>query len=354
MRIFCFGLSHRTAAVDVRERFAIPMYALPEALAQLKALPGVTEGVIVSTCNRTEFYVTGELADISAPAFFGNFYRDFRAADETHLFRLCASECVRHLFRVASGLESMVVGETEIFGQLKRAYQHASGTGTVSRFLNRLFQKSFQVGKQVRSSTAITRGSVSVGSVAVDLAEQIFGDLEGREIMIIGAGETSEKTAKAFRSRGATQIFVSNRCFERAQLLATLTGGRAVHFADWEPEFRDLDILVSSTAAPHAIITLDKLAKLWRARQDRPLFMIDLAMPRDIDPAVQKLDGVYLYDLDSLQRIAERTLAARNQESEKCVQLIEHHVQEFQSWMEHTQILNFPSVVVVPGGLCSE
>jgi glutamyl-tRNA reductase len=208
MRIFCFGLSHRTAAVDVRERFAIPISALPEALAQLKAIPGVTEGVIVSTCNRTEFYVTGELADTSASTFFENFYRNFRPVDEGYLFRLCASECVRHLFRVASGLESMVVGETEIFGQLKRAYQHASGTGTVSRFLNRLFQKSFQVGKQVRSSTAITRGSVSVGSVAVDLAGQIFGDLEGRKIMIIGAGETSEKTAKAFQSRGAAQIFV--------------------------------------------------------------------------------------------------------------------------------------------------
>jgi glutamyl-tRNA reductase len=354
MRIFCFGLSHRTAALDVRERFAIPISALPEALAQLRAIPGVTEGVIVSTCNRTEFYVTGELADTSAPAFFGNFYRDFRAADERHLFRLCAGECVRHLFRVASGLESMVVGETEIFGQLKRAYQQASGTGTVSRFLNRLFQKSFQVGKQARSSTAITRGSVSVGSVAVDLAEQIFGDLEGRKIMIIGAGETSEKTAKAFRSRGATQIFVSNRCFERAQALATLTGGRAVHFADWKPEFRDLDILVSSTAAPHVIITLDKFAKLWRARRHRPLFMIDLAMPRDIDPAVQKLDGVYLYDLDSLQRMAERTLAVRKQESEKCFQLIEHHVQEFQSWMERSETLTFPSVVAAPGALCSE
>src|SRR6201987_2870091 len=264
MRIFCFGLSHETAAVDVRERFAIPLSALPEALAHLKTIPGVTEGVIVSTCNRTEFYVTGELADTSAPAFFENFYRDFRPVDERHLFRLYASECVRHLFRVACGLESMVVGETEIFGQLKRAYQNATRTRTVSRFLNRLFQKSFQVGKQVRSSTAITRGSVSVGSIAVDLAEQIFGDLDGRKIMIIGAGETSEKTANAFRSRGAKQIFVSNRSFERAQGLATLTGGRAIHFNDWEPEFQELDILVSSTAAPHPIITLDKLAAFGR------------------------------------------------------------------------------------------
>src|SRR5246127_3876005 len=350
MSIFCFGLSHQTAAVDVRERFAIPVSALPEALARLKTIPGVTEGVIVSTCNRTEFYVTGELADTSAPAFFENFYRDFRPVDERHLFRLRASECVRHLFRVACGLESMVVGETEIFGQLKRAYQHATRTRTVSRFLNRLFQRSFQVGKQVRSSTAITRGSVSVGSVAVDLAEQIFGDLEGCKIMILGAGETSEKTAKAFRSRGAEQIFVSNRSFERAQALAAITGGRAIQFQAWEQEFRDLDVLVSSTSAPHMIVTLDKLAHLLPARRERPLFIIDLAVPRDIDPAVQELAGVYLYDLDSLQSMADRTLATRRLELEKCHQLIERHVQDFQLWIECTQSANPPSIVASMGG----
>src|ERR1700726_1855925 len=330
MSIFCFGLSHQTAAVDVRERFAIPKSALPEALARLKTVPGLTEGLIVSTCNRTEFYVTGEFRDSSAPAFFESFYRDFRAGDEAHLFRLWANRCVRHLFQVASGLESMVVGETEIFGQVKRAYEFATGAKTTGKLLNRLFQKSFQVGKQVRSSTAITRGSVSVGSVAVDLAEQIFGDLDGCKIMILGAGETSERTARAFRSRGAQQIFVSNRSFERAQALAAMAGGRAIHFEDWEQEFGDLDILVSSTAAPHTIITLDKLAPFLRVRRHRPLFMIDLAMPRDIEPAVNKLDGVYLYDLDSLQAMTARTLEVPKQESEKCHQLIEHYVQDFQ------------------------
>ena len=334
MSIFCFGVSHQTAAVDVRERFAIPASAISEALARLKTMPGLAEGLILSTCNRTEFYVTGEFRD--SQGFFESFYRDFRAGDETHVFRLWGNHCVRHLFRVASGLESMVVGETEIFGQVKRAYAFATGAKTTGKFLNRLFQKSFQVGKEIRSSAAITRGSVSVGSVAVDLAEQIFGDLDGCKIMILGAGETSEKTAKAFRSRGAEQIFVSNRSFERAQALATMTGGRAIHFEDWEQEFRDLDILVSSTAAPHAIITLDKLAPFLRTRPHRPLFLIDLAMPRDIEPAVCKLDGVYLYDLDSLQSIAKETLAVREQESDKCHQLIEHHVQDFQLWIERS------------------
>jgi glutamyl-tRNA reductase len=350
MSVFCFGLSHQTAAVEVRERFAIPEAALPEALARLKTIPGLGEGLIVSTCNRTEFYVTGDFRDSPAPAFFERFYRDFRPGDGTHLFRLWATQCVRHLFRVASGLESMVVGETEIFGQVKRAYELATGAQMTGKLLNRLFQKSFQVGKQVRSTTAITRGSVSVGSVAVDLAKQIFGDLDGCKIMILGAGDTSEKTARAFRSHGAEQIFVSNRSFERAQALATITGGRAIRFEDWEQEFRDLDILVSSTAAPHAIITLNKLAPFLRTRRHRPLFMIDLAMPRDIDPAVHKLDGVYLYDLDSLQSMAERTLEVRKQEAETCHRLIEHHVQDFQLWIERTQPPNFPSIAVeLPG-----
>jgi glutamyl-tRNA reductase len=351
VNIVCFGLSHQTAALEVRERFAFPELALPEALARLTTVPEVTEGVIVSTCNRTEFYVTGELTGCSAAAFFKRFYRDFRAEDERYLFRFVGSECARHLFRVASGLESMVVGETEIFGQIKRAYQYATRAETTGGLLNRLFQKSFQVAKQVRSSTAITRGGVSVGSVAVDVAEQIFGDVVGRKIMIIGAGETSAKTAKAFQSHGAEQIFVSNRSFDRAEALATLTGGRAIHFHGWETEFRDLDILVSSTAAPHSIITFDKFSTFWRARQHRPLLMIDLAVPRDIDPAVQNLDGVYLYDLDSLRAMAERTLSVRKQESEKCGQMIEHHVQKFQVWLGEAPEFSFPSMDAVPNAL---
>jgi len=224
MSIYCFGLSHQTATVDVLERFAISESALPEALERLKRMPGLTEGLILSTCNRTEFYVTGEFQDSSAPAFFESFYRYFLAGDETHLFRLWANHCVRHLFQVTSGLESMVVGETEIFGQVKRAYEFATGAKTTGKLLNRLFQKSFQVGKQVRSSTAITRGNVSAGSVAVDLAEQIFGDLDGCKIMILGAGETSEKTAKAFglaeRNKFLSPIALSSERKLWRQLLA--------------------------------------------------------------------------------------------------------------------------------------
>jgi glutamyl-tRNA reductase len=351
MGIFCFGLSHQTAAVDVRERFVIPESALPDALMRLKSMPGLYEGLIVSTCNRTEFYVTGEFRESTAPIFFERFYRSLRTGDEPHLFRLWAAQCVRHLFRVASGLESMVVGETEIFGQVKRAYECAIDAKTTGKLLNRLFQKSFQVGKQVRSSTGITRGSVSVGSVAVELAQQIFGDLHRCKIMILGAGETSEKTARSFRSRGAQQIFVANRSFERAEALAAITGGRAIHYENWERELQDVDVLVSSTAAPHVILTPEKLAPLLRTRRHRPLFLIDLAIPRDINPAVHNLDGVYLYDLDALQSMAERTLAVRRQEAENCHRLIEQHVLDFQLWIERTQPPGFSPIASSPPDL---
>jgi glutamyl-tRNA reductase len=333
MNIFCFGISHQTANVEVRERFAIPDSALADSLTRLARITGVQEGVVLSTCNRTELYIVTEDSQLAIEPLFHDFYGPVEANEIQHLFRLQALPSIRHLFRVASGLESMVLGETEIFGQVKRAYEAATRSGTTGRILNRLFQRAFHVGKHVRSTTAITRGCVSVGSAAVDLAQQIFGDLEGRRIMILGAGETSERTAWSFQSRGARQLFVSNRSFERATQLAEAIGGRAIRFDDWEEEFRDLDILVSSTSAPHAIVTRAKLEPMLRMRRDRPLFIIDLAMPRDVDPAVHDMDGVYVYDLDSLRAIAGRTLEARKKEAEACDDLIEKHVLDFETWL---------------------
>jgi glutamyl-tRNA reductase len=334
MNIACFGLSHQTANVDIRERFAIGDSGLSEALTRLRAIAGVEEGLIVSTCNRTEFYVAGAAAHLPAARFFEEFYQGLRSGDEPHFFGLWAERCVDHLFRVVSGLESMVVGETEVFGQVKRAYEAAVLEKATGRRLNKLFQKSFHVGKQVRSSTAIGRGSISVGSIAVDLAEQIFGKLAGCKIMVLGAGDTSEKMARSFKARGAHQIFVSNRSFDRAQMLAQETGGRAIRFEEWDREFADLDILVTSTSAPHAIVTVEKIAPIIKHRGDRPLFMIDVAVPRDIEPNVHQLNGVYVYDLDALQAMAERSLEARKQEAAGCDRLIEKHVIEFQSWIE--------------------
>ncbi len=333
MNIFCFGISHQTANVEVRERFAIPDSALADSLMRLAQIRNIDEGVLLSTCNRTEFYVVSQDSQLAVEPLFHDFYGPVETAEFQHLFRLPATPTIRHLFRVASGLESMVVGETEIFGQVKRAYEIAARSGTTGRVLNRLFQKAFQVGKHVRSTTAITRGSVSVGSVAVDLAQQIFGNLAGSKIMVLGAGETSERTARSFQSRGAKQLFVSNRSYDRAVALAEAMGGRAIRFDDWEQEFRDLDILVSSTSAPHAVVTRAKIEPILRTRRDRPLFIIDLAIPRDVEPTVHELDDVYVYDLDSLHAIADRTLETRKKEMDACDSLIDRYVSDFQVWL---------------------
>jgi len=349
MNIFCLGISHRTANVEIRERFAIPDSALVDSLNRLAQMSSVNEGVLLSTCNRTEFYLVSQNAQLDIQPFVQDFYGTPGVGDLEHLFRLAAIPTVRHLFRVASGLESMVIGETEIFGQVKRAYEIAAKFGTTGKILNRLFQKAFHVGKHVRSATAITRGSISVGSVAVDLAQQIFGELSGCKIMILGAGDTSEKTARGFHSRGARQIFVSNRSYSRAAVLAEAMEGRALRFDDWEEEFQDLDILVTSTAAPHAILTKEKLEPILRTRRDRPLFVIDLAIPRDVDPAVHHLDGVFVYDLDSLQVIAERELDARRKEADACDDLIEKHVQDFEAWLNRaTQTGIAPAAIELP------
>jgi glutamyl-tRNA reductase len=349
MNISCFGLSHQTASVEIRERFAISDSALSEALLKLRRIEGVEEGLIVSTCNRTEFYVAGAVSQLPVARFFEEFYEGLRSGDEPHFFGLWAERCVHHLFRLVAGLESMVVGETEIFGQVKRAYEAAVREQVTGRRLNKLFQKSFHVGKQVRSSTAVGRGSISVGSVAVDVAEQIFGKLDGCKIMVLGAGDTSEKMARSFKARGAHQIFVSNRSFDRAQILAQETGGRAIHFEEWDREFADLDILVTSTSAPHAIVTVERIAPVLKHRGDRPLFMIDVAVPRDIDPRVHKLEGVYVYDLDALQAMAERSLEARCQEIAGCDRLIAKYVTEFQSWIEKsTNPIMAPVAIQLP------
>lgn len=328
MILSCYGISHHEAPVEVRERFALGENASVEAGRALCSPGRADEVVVLSTCNRTEYYSVApraarELveADVcGAVPLAGFLHHEGEAA-------------VRHLFRVACGLDSMVLGETEILGQVKKAYQNASLGGTTSRFLNKLFQRSFQVAKHVRSRTAITRGSVSVGSIAVDLAEQIFGSLRDRKVMIVGAGDTGELTARTLRSRGVQSLFVANRSFERADALARELGGRALHFDAWEQEMRDVDILLSSTSAPHFVITRSKLEPVMEERPERPLFLIDLAVPRDIEPSVNELDGVYLYDIDALQGIAAGALERRRAELAECERLIDEHVADFMGWL---------------------
>lgn len=331
MNLTCIGVSHQTASVEARERFAIEPLQTLTALQQAHGLPTVREAVALSTCNRVEWYVVSESHQFD-PLSVLKTRSAVEAGDLEHIYQHDFEETVRHLFRVASGLESMIVGETEILGQVKKAYATAVDARTTSVWLNKLFQRAFSVAKQVRSQTGITRGSVSVGSVAVDLAEKIFGNLGQCHTMVLGAGDTSERTARALASKGVKSVIVSNRSHDRAVALAAEIGGRALHFEEWESEFANLDILISSTAAPHFVVTLAQMQALMRKRPERPLFLIDIAVPRDIEPTVNKIDGVYLYDIDSLEAIARESLETRRLETVAGQKIIEHHVAEFVSW----------------------
>ncbi len=334
MNVVCLGLSHKTAPVELREKFAIGDLHLGEVAVELTRIPGVAEAAVVSTCNRVEYYVAAE-DPAHGMAILVNFVaeRTGQPPEEPAFVRLRGEESIRHLFRVVSGMESMVLGETEILGQVKKAYQAAQGAGATSRNLNKLFQRAFNVAKEVRTKTSITRGAVSVGSAAVDLAEKIFGKLDHCNVMILGAGETAEMTAKALQLRGARAIFVSNRTHERAHALAEQLGGKAIHFDEWEREFETLDILIGSTGAPHAVVTVPKLVPLMHRRADRPLFCMDLAVPRDFEAAVNDIEGVYLYDIDALQGIADASMQVRRSELVRCEEMIERHVAEFSEWL---------------------
>lgn len=331
MNILCAGLNHRTAHLDVRERFAVRESEMAEVLGRVRAIDGVSGAVMLSTCNRVELYAAS-LCPLRALEGFRSILSE-RAGLEAPLYHHDTPQAVRHLFRVASGLDSMVIGETEILGQVKKAYSVASGAGAATRPLHRLFQHAFRVAKSVRTETQITTGPTSVGSVAVELAGKIFGSLEGRRVMILGAGEISERTARSLQSRGVRSVIVSNRTYERAAALAAEIGGMALHFDHWEKAFADIDILISSTNAPHMILTPEKLAPLMRLRGGAPLFVIDLAVPRDADAAINDLDGVFLYDIDSLEQIAAESLTVRRKEVDRCESLIEEHVGGFIGWL---------------------
>jgi len=317
--------------VEIRERFAVQPHELDSVLDEIRGIDSLNEAVVLSTCNRVEFY-TASLCPERARVDLEK-WMERRAGIRPPLYCHDTPRTVRHLFRVSCGLDSMVLGETEVLGQLKQAYTHAAGAGTTSRHLNKLFQNAFRVAKNVRTHTQITRGSTSVGSVAVELASKIFGHLQGRRVMILGAGETSERTARSLQSRGIQSVIVSNRTFDRAARLAEEIGGMAIHFDHWHKAFHEVDILISSTAAPHPILTREKLEPMMRERADRPLFVIDLAVPRDADPAINEIEGLYLYDIDSLQGIAANSRQIREQEVQRCEQLINHGVQDFVGWM---------------------
>lgn len=325
MEIICLGLNHRTAPVEVRERFAVGNTKLGEAARELLEMSGAREGVVVSTCNRTEFYLAAD-DPAGAMSSLESGLSEKVAGAEGPFYRHERREAARHLCRVVSGLDSMVLGETEIFGQVKVAYHAAHAAGATGPILNRLFQRVFGVGKKVRNQTAIQEGSTSIGNVAVELAEKIFGHLKNSEVMVLGAGEMSRLTAQALVSRGARSIFVANRSYERAVELATEMKGEAVRFDDWQRVLKDVDVVISSTGAPHSIMHREEVEAVRRERKFRPLFLIDIAVPRDIDPDVGEIEEVYLYDIDTLEQLANEAKGRRVKQIEDCERIIDQEL----------------------------
>ena len=329
MNVVVIGLSHHSSPVALRERFAFAAPKIPVALKALRESGVASEAVILSTCNRVEIYAATALEPATAFSGLKNFLKDFHALDNPpgdEIYTLSEPQSLHHLFKVAVGLDSMVLGETEILGQLKTAYQIAQQEKHTGAKLNKAFQRAFNAAKHIRTNTNIQRGSVSVASVAVELAEKIFSSLAGREVLVIGAGEMSEKTARALYSRGAKSIVIASRSPERAQVLAAEFGGRAVKFDDWAGEFEKIDIAISSTSAPHYILDSTKLEPLMKARKHRPLLLIDIAVPRDIAPEVNFLQNVYLYNIDDLQAIAADYLKQRKEEIVRCEEIIAEKV----------------------------
>lgn len=333
-QLLCLGLNYRTTPVEVRERVAFPEARVAEAVQQVQALKGFQESVVLSTCNRVEIYSTHthEQAKVAHEELITYLVNRFELAPEQAealvTYKLDAAEAARHLFRVVSGLDSMVLGETEIFGQVKAAYQLALNAGTTGRTLNKLFQQAFSVGKKVRNETNIQRGSTSVGSVAVDLAEKVH-DLKQCRVMLVGAGEMSRTCAQSLLSRGAKSIIVSNRSHERAVELATEMGGKALKFDEWEGSMHEVDVIISSTSAPHFVIRPDQIQQVMKKRRWEPLLIIDIAVPRDVDPMVNGIEGVYLYDIDALQAIADEGRREREKQLFVCEQIIEEQLNKY-------------------------
>ncbi len=323
MPVFCVGLSHRTASVELRERFAVSEEAMPGALERLRASGCADEVVWLSTCNRVELYVCG---DASRVELVRKFLIEASQVDGDPLgdalYLLREPESIEHLFRVACGMDSMVLGETEILGQLKRAYELARQAGHTGARLNKTFQRAFNVAKQIRSETQIQRGGISVASVAVELAEHIFEKVQARHVLVIGAGDTGEKVARALISRGAGQILISNRSPAKAEALAASLGAPARAIGEWSEAAIHVDVIVTSTSSPGFVLDAAAVAGLMTRRERRPLLLIDLAVPRDIDPGVIGLSDVYLFNVDDLRAIADAHLRQRESEISRCEHLI--------------------------------
>ena len=328
-QLVLIGINHKTAPIELRERVAISRDELAEATRALAAQRGVSECMIVSTCNRVEMLAAVESPETDITAFLNDHFNLDRALFAPHIYQHRDQEAVRHLFRVAASLDSMVVGEPQILGQVKEAFATARAAGTISGELEHLLQSAFAAAKRVRTETQIGSNSVSIASVAVELARKIFGSLQGRTVFLVGAGKMSELAARHLVQQGAGAILVTNRTLERARQLAEPFDGRVIPFEKLYETATEADIVISSTGAPHPIFRREHGQQFMQRRRNRPMFFIDIAVPRDVDPAMNKVEGIFVYDIDDLQQVAASHIAERQSQAGDAEALINAEVERF-------------------------
>ena len=346
MKFSITGVNHKSAPVEVRERLAFDEDSLPEALLELKRRPGFCEGMILSTCNRVEIALTcedGAASGVAVDEFLADTRHVARDWVTPYLYRFEDNEAILHLFRVAASLDSMVVGEPQILGQLKTAYTLAKQHGALSGFLDTLLTRAFSVAKRVRSETDIGANAVSVSYAAVELAREIFGSLTEKKVMIVGAGKMSELAARHLRRSGATHMFVTNRTHERGVEMAQLFDGEIVDYTRFIAFLPEVDIVIASSGAPHYIIMRDDMKKVIEARKNRPMFLIDIAVPRNIEPSVNTLDNVFLYDIDDLQKVVATNLEGRQHSAEEAEAIIHEEMERMMARLKAREVV--PTIV---------
>ena len=352
MKLLVTGVSHKTAPVEVRERLAFAEATLPTALRALLAQTGVSEAMVLSTCNRVEIAVSADDA-IDPVATVSGFLQESRGVTPEELgpslYHHEGREAIHHLFRVASSLDSMVVGEPQILGQLKAAYAHAKSNDCLNGLLENVVARAFNVAKRVRSETGIGQMAVSVSYAAVELARKIFGTLSGRTVMIVGSGKMSELAARHLRRSGASHIFVTNRTYERAQELAAIFQGTPVEYQRFLGILPEVDIVITSSGAPHYILTRDEMERVISARRNKPMFLIDIAVPRNIEPQVNEIDNIFLYDIDDLQEVVDANLRERFKEAERAEELVAQEVERMMARLKVQEVA--PTIVSLQGQL---
>ncbi|HEY1465202.1 MAG TPA: glutamyl-tRNA reductase [Terriglobales bacterium] len=343
MNFQLIGVNHVSAPIEIRERLVVPESEIPRALKKLVQHPGVEEAMILSTCNRVEILTRTTNGAVNLRAFLQEYFPVNLSDYDKHLYELREQDAVRHIFRVASSLDSMIVGEPQILGQVKEAYASARALGAVHSQLDQLLTRSFAVAKRVRTETAIGASAVSVASVAVELAKKIFGSLSGKNVYLVGAGKMSELAARHLLANGAVAIFVANRTYGRAVELAEKFNGKAIQFAQLYDTCDRADIVITSTGAPHAIFRREHGELFLSRRKNRPMFFIDIAVPRNVDPELNKLDGIFVYDIDDLQQAVVSHVSDRKKEAERAEEIIDAEVQRFR---ERLQTLNVVPTIV--------